>query len=134
MEDNPADAGLVREALEEYAVACELILVGNGEQAIQLIESFDAEQTPCPALVILDLNLPRKSGSEVLQRLRESPACAAVPVIVLTSSDSKVDRERALLAGASLYVRKPLRLDEFLKLGAVFQEMLDSGRRSHGPL
>jgi len=126
VEDNPADVGLVREALQEHQVPCELIVISNGERAIQFIEELDGEASACPQLVILDLNLPKKPGREVLKSMRASVPCAHVPIIVLTSSDNQKDRVEAARLGASRYIRKPSRLAEFLSLGGVFKEILES--------
>jgi CheY-like chemotaxis protein len=124
VEDNPADAGLVREALEEYKVRCELTLITNGERAIEFIDSIDGEKTFCPDLVILDLNLPRKAGREVLGRIRAVGRCERVPVVILTSSDSLKDRAEAASLGATRYFQKPSQLAEFLKMGSIFKELL----------
>jgi two-component system, chemotaxis family, response regulator Rcp1 len=115
---------LVREALEEYGVQCELILITNGETAIEFIQKVEADETPCPKLVILDLNLPRKPGRDVLKRIRASSKCEQIPVIVLTSSDARKDRDDAASLGASRYIRKPSRLSEFIELGSVFKEII----------
>jgi DNA-binding response OmpR family regulator len=124
IEDNPADVLLVREALEEHLVRCELILITNGERATEFIEAFDADDACGPDLVILDLNLPRRSGLQVLQRIRASQKCNHVPVIILSSSDSQKDKSAAASLGASRYLRKPSRLAEFMQLGSVFKEFL----------
>jgi DNA-binding response OmpR family regulator len=115
---------MVREALEEHAVECELLLITNGEKAIEFILQMDTAQAPPPDLVILDLNLPMKPGSTVLEQFRASSRCARVPIVVLSSSDSYRDREQAARLGASRYYKKPTRLMEFLKLGGVFKQML----------
>ncbi|HEY1215919.1 MAG TPA: response regulator [Bryobacteraceae bacterium] len=127
IEDNPADVYLVREALQENAVRCELILITNGERATEFIEAFDGGDACGPDLVILDLNLPRKSGLYVLGRIRTSQKCNQVPVVILSSSDSQKDKSDAAILGASLYLQKPSRLAEFLKLGTVFKDMLGDG-------
>lgn len=124
VEDNPADTDLVREALEEYAVHCELVLITDGEHAIEFMQGVEAGEIPCPDLVILDLNLPRKPGSEVLRHIRESLKCNHIRVLILTSSDSRKDKDETAGLGASKYVKKPARLAEFIKLGGVFKEML----------
>jgi two-component system, chemotaxis family, response regulator Rcp1 len=93
-------------------------VVEDGEQAIRFFE--DAAQnpeTPCPDLVILDLNLPRHKGSEVLTRMRANARCADAAVLIVTSSDSFKDREDMARLGATDYFRKPSEFAEFMKLG-----------------
>ena len=79
-------------------------------------------------LIILDLNLPRHDGTEILQRLRETAEFAHIPVVVLTSSDSPRDRLLANQFGAARYLRKPSNLEEFLSLGAVFKGLLEQAK------
>jgi chemotaxis family two-component system response regulator Rcp1 len=124
VEDNPADAGLVREALEEHGTNCELTVITDGESAIGFIQQLDLSGDWRPGLVILDLNLPRRTGREVLQSLRASSRFGSVPTVILSSSDGKKDREETARLGASLYIRKPSRLGEFIQLGAVFKALL----------
>ena len=124
VEDNVADVRLVREALDEHAVLCELEVISDGEEAIAFFDSVDASGGACPQLVILDLNLPKRSGADVLRHLRASKGCGGIPIIVMSSSDNQKDRDTAAALGASQYVRKPSRLDEFMKLGELFKEML----------
>lgn len=121
VEDSTADAKLIREALREHSVNCELIHVSDGERALALIDEFDSADYPCPDLVILDLNLPRRPGRDVLERVRSSGRCGHVPVVVLTSSNDQRDRDDAERLGASMYIRKPSRLSDLLKLGEVFK-------------
>lgn len=125
VEDSRADVGLIREALTEHCVDCELVVINNGEAAIRFIEEVDAGLHPCPHLVILDLNLPRKPGTEVLVQMRASRLCSHVPLVVLTSSDSRIDRDRVASLGPAQYVRKPSNLEDFLRLGALFKQMAD---------
>ena len=124
VEDNPADADLVHEALVEHGVSCELICLNDGEQAFNFVESIEAGEAPRPDLVILDLNLPRKPGARVLERLRQSSVCSHIPVAVLTSSNNQKDRDEAARLGASIYIRKPSRLSELLALGKTFKDMI----------
>ena len=126
VEDNPADAELVRVALLEHAVECELALVTNGETALAFIETVELEQTPRPDLIIIDLRLPIIPGREVLRYLKTTTRCQHVPVLVLTSSDSLADRKETAGLGATKYVQKPFRLVEYLKLGIVFKQMLET--------
>jgi len=80
VEDNPADAGLIRKALEEHGVAGELTVADDGEEAIHFIRSLDREPSvECPDLVIIDLNLPRKSGREVLETMRRVKDATTFP-------------------------------------------------------
>ena len=125
VEDNPADAGLVQKALEEHGFAGELSVADDGETAIQVIRSLDHEPlADCPDLVIIDLSLPRRSGREVLEAMLHSERCRYVPVVILSSSDAQQDKADAARLGASRYIRKPSRLDEFLGLGRIFRELI----------
>lgn len=125
VEDNKADVGLIREALGEHDVDCELIVINNGEAAIRFIDEVDDGVHPCPHLVILDLNLPRKPGTEVLARMRRSPSWGHVALVVLTSSDSRQDRDQVAALGPAEYIAKPSNLHDFLQLGALFKRMAD---------
>ena len=125
MEDNKADVFLVREALQAHGVAAALRVVEDGEQAIQFIQGLEADDSaPCPSLFLLDLNLPKKSGRDVLVHLRSSRKCGQVPVLVLTSSDSVDDREEMKKLGAQRYFRKPSGYEAFIKIGEIIQELL----------
>ena len=120
----------MREALEEHGVQGELIVISDGDYAVRFIEALDTEPVACPDLVILDLNLPKVSGFEVLKTMRRSVKCQNATVLILSSSDIQREREQAIRLGASLYIRKPLRLQEFFKLGGVFKSILQN--RRHG--
>jgi CheY-like chemotaxis protein len=126
VEDNPADAILVEEALSEARVDCGLYVVGDGTKALEFIGRVETGQERCPDLVLLDLNLPRLSGGEVLERLRASSSCHSVKVLIVTSSNAASDRERAIALGATDYFRKPSTLAQFLELGPKVRQMLDS--------
>jgi CheY-like chemotaxis protein len=119
-EDNPADVYLIEEALREHQVPFEITVAEDGEAAIAMIVAGKV----APDLILLDLNMPKRSGGEVLTHLREQPHCSTLPVIVLTSSDSPADREEALRLGATSYIRKPTGLDEFLQIGAAIKQLL----------
>lgn len=125
-EDNPADVYLVREALREHGVDCALRVASDGAEMLRMISSEEAlAEGRRLGLIILDLNLPRHDGSEILQRLRETRELAHVPVVVLTSSDSPCDRLVASQFGAACFLRKPSNLEQFLSLGAVFKDLLE---------
>jgi DNA-binding response OmpR family regulator len=125
-EDNSGDIFLVRRALVKQHIHCDLIIIDDGEAAMRYLDSVDASQEPhdCPDLILLDLNLPKRSGSQILERLKDSPSCRNVPVIVLTSSDSPRDRMEALRLGAAHYFCKPTDLAEFMALGKVIQDII----------
>jgi DNA-binding response OmpR family regulator len=97
----------------------ELIVVSDGEEALDFV-ARQGKYVSAPAidLVILDLNLPKSDGGDVLRSIRENSRLAGVPVVVLTSSDSPRDRAAAERLGANSYITKPTDLDEFLALGS----------------
>jgi CheY-like chemotaxis protein len=121
-EDNAGDVFLVRRALAQYDVLHELLLAKDGEEALRLLD----EGTRRPDLLLLDLNLPRLEGSQILAQVKSKPETAKVPVIILTSSDSPRERDRALALGASTYFRKPTDLQAFMRLGSLVRDLLQS--------
>jgi len=124
IEDNRADVFLIRDALRTADIDAEIHVVTDGEAAVAFFERVDADSAGvCPSLVILDLNLPRKRGVDVLRHMRQSRRCAEAPVLVVTSSDSHHDREAALALGANAYFRKPSEYDSFMQLGDVARQL-----------
>jgi CheY-like chemotaxis protein len=124
-EDNPADIYLIRQALAENNVSCLLQVVRDGNEALSFLRAegeFAGAATP--HLILLDLNLPRHDGMEVLQHVRQDRQLAAVPVIIFTSSDSPADRLSATHLGVTRFVKKSSLLDEFMAVGAVIREVL----------
>ena len=129
-EDNQADVYLIREALKEHGVECAIRIVSDGQEVLRLIEDHPSGGLNL-ALIILDLNLPRHDGIEILESLHKSPELTGIPVVVLTSSDSPADRQAATRLGAARFLKKPSNLDQFLSLGSVFKELLQvSGTES----
>ena len=116
IEDNPGDVGLIRGALAEARSPNNLHIVADGEKATAFLkrrgEFADAAR---PELVILDLNLPRKDGREVLAEIRADPELGRIPVVVLTTSDDEQDIVRAYELHASCYLTKPVDLEQFLE-------------------
>ena len=105
-----------------------LRVVTDGEQAIRLLDEADRDHAiPCPALVILDINLPKRHGGEVLQHVRQSSRCGRALVIAVSTSDSLRDREHMKQLGANAYFRKPSSYADFMKLGDMVKELLGSG-------
>jgi CheY-like chemotaxis protein len=128
VEDSPADVGLVREALEEHGVEGELTVLVDGEMAIQFVQDIDSQLLTRPDLIIVDINLPKKPGRDVLECIRRSTICRESPVVILTSSDANEDKQDAMRLGVSRYLRKPSRLNDFISLGAVFKAILESSQ------
>ena len=125
IEDSEADVWLVREALEQAGLQFELQVFEDGESAVDFIESLDQDPTiPPPRMILLDLNLPKKGGAQVLERIRQGRVCAQVPVVILTSSDSPKDKSLVAELGATHYFRKPSRLNEFMTLGLLVQRLV----------
>jgi two-component system, chemotaxis family, response regulator Rcp1 len=125
VEDNSGDVLLVRESLREHGLDCELMVIDDGQKAIDYLQKLEREGLERPALVVLDLNLPRRSGRDILMVLRASPAWAATPVVILSSSEAPDDRAFAAAMGAALYIRKPIDLEEFMAIGGVLRRMLE---------
>lgn len=126
VEDNKGDVFLILESIRTAAVDAEVHVVHDGEAARRLLDAADQDPNlPVPDLVLLDLNLPRNTGEDVLKHLRRSPRSKDTCVLVVTSSDSARDREKMTNLGIAGYFRKPSRLAEFLKLGPLVKSFLD---------
>jgi len=128
-EDNPADVFLVKESFKQHGITCQLQIVSDGEDAMRMIERFDVEaDAPRVAAIVLDLNLPKCSGEEIIRRLRQSERLASVPVVIMTSSEAPKDRALVNEIESACYFRKSASLAEFLKLGSVVKAMMRRGR------
>lgn len=123
VEDNSGDVGLIRQSLKEHGIGVELDVVSDGEKALKFIDEVEAGRAVCPSLVILDLNLPKTDGREVLQRIRES-SLRKVPVAVFSSSGAVEDKQAAARLGADRYIQKPSNLDDFLGIGGIVKILL----------
>ena len=113
-EDLPADAGLVRAALREGRFYCSLDVVEDGEQALAYLRG-ELPGARRPDLLLLDLNLPRLNGREVLRAIKADPDLHLIPVVVLTTSDVERDVEASYSLGAAGFVTKPLDVMEFFQ-------------------
>lgn len=115
----------MREAIKMENLPVEVHIAADGERAISLIAKAEADpDAPSPDIALLDINLPRIDGFDVLRRIRASEKHKNIPVLVVTSSDSPADRSAAAKLGAG-YFRKPVSYDEFLKVGAFLRRFLE---------
>lgn len=125
VEDNDSDVFLIREALTATGMSLAIHLAKDGEQALRFLdEAENSADAPCPALVVLDINLPKVQGGDVLRHLREVSKCESTKVLVVSTSDSAQDRKKMMTLGANGYFRKPSQYDEFMKLSDVVRTLL----------
>lgn len=115
VEDNPADVRLTREILADGRIANRLHVVTDGEQAVEFVRGIGvfADRTP-PDLILLDLNLPRRDGLDVLASLKGDPDLRAIPIVVLTSSKAESDMVQSYALHANCYISKPVDLSQFM--------------------
>lgn len=114
VEDFEPDARLFSQLLADRSSGYRLSIVTDGEQAVNFLQRRNGfANSPHPHLIFLDLNLPKRSGFEILEEIRAIPALQTTPVVVLTSSQNERDVNAAYNSGANLYVRKPGTLDQF---------------------
>jgi two-component system, chemotaxis family, response regulator Rcp1 len=115
VEDSPGDVRLTREAIKDAKVHVKLHVVSDGAQAMAFL-ARDGEYAgvPRPDLILLDLNLPKKDGREVLEEIKESQTLKSIPVVILTTSSSEADILRSYQLHANCYITKPVGLEGFL--------------------
>ncbi|OQA31976.1 MAG: Response regulator rcp1 [Betaproteobacteria bacterium ADurb.Bin341] len=117
IEDNPGDVRLTREALNESKLRNNLSVVVDGLEALAFLKRESPyKAAPRPDIILLDLNLPRKSGLEVLAEIKADPMLQQIPVVVLTSSEAEKDIIASYNLHVNCYVSKPLDLDQFIKV------------------
>jgi CheY-like chemotaxis protein len=131
VEDNPNDVELTLSALKEARLANEVVVTNDGEQALEYLMRrgrYAGRTTPNPAVILLDLKMPKVDGHEVLRRIRSDPYLRLIPVVVLTSSREEKDLYSSYDKGANSYVVKPVDFEDFIsaisKLG-VFWAVLN---------
>ncbi|MDG5817750.1 response regulator [Natronococcus sp. A-GB7] len=123
VEDNPGDVRLTREAFKQGRIDNDLHTVSDGSDALDFLhQRNEYEDAPRPDLVLLDLNLPRKDGEEVLADLKDDPELQSIPVIVLTSSRAEEDIARSYELHANAYLTKPVDPDEFIETVRAFEK------------
>jgi chemotaxis family two-component system response regulator Rcp1 len=129
IEDNRADVYLIRQAIRAAQIEADLYVLHDGHAATKFFDAADSDDNaPCVDLILLDLNLPKKSGEDVLHHLRKSKRCRNAIVLIVTSSDSARDREAAAVLTVSAYFRKPSEYAEFMKLGSVVGQLLSQAK------
>jgi chemotaxis family two-component system response regulator Rcp1 len=117
VEDSPGDARLTQEAFKDAKVHIHLRVVSDGAEAMAFLKrEGEHANAPRPDLILLDLNLPKKDGREVLAEIKESPALRSIPVVILTTSASESDILRSYELHANCYITKPVGLDGFLEV------------------
>jgi CheY-like chemotaxis protein len=128
VEDNPTDVFVIKEAIKRSGLDLNLHIATNGEEALLYLRDLARSEKPsCPALVLLDLNLPKVGGIEVLHHLRSSSPCSRTPVIVVTSSTAEADRAAVRRLGAEAYFEKPTSLTAYMELAEIVKRILRNG-------
>ncbi len=117
VEDNPGDVQLTQIALEDSKISVNLSVAADGVEAIAFLRKQENyTQVPTPDLILLDLNLPRKDGREVLAEIKADQILKRIPVVVLTTSGAEEDVLRAYNLCANCYIKKPVDFDQFVKI------------------
>jgi len=115
VEDDPGDVLMTREAFGQHKIRNELHVVTDGEQALQFLRrTGDYADAPRPGLILLDLNLPRRDGLEVLAEVKADPVLKVIPVVILTTSQAQQDVLRSYTLHANAYVSKPVDFERFM--------------------
>jgi len=132
VEDNPADIYTVQRVLTAHALTYDLQVIANADHAFAFFDQL-AEPVRCPDILLLDLNLPQRNGKELLQHIKALPACAAMRVVIFTSSHDPADRAETLALGADVFFEKPFHLPDFLPLGPIIKTLAVSHASVHAP-
>ncbi len=117
IEDNPGDIRLIQESLKENKFFAELTVISNGEEAINYLKKNGSNSgDSSPDIILLDLNLPKKDGREILYEIKNDDALKSIPVVVLTSSSAEEDISKSYQNYANCFISKPVDLDNFIKV------------------
>ena len=123
VEDSVADAMLIKRSLNNSNLGCILHWIEDGESAIAFLEQHEGyEQAVRPNLIILDLNLPKLDGREVLQKIKHDSALRRIPIVVMSTSNSEIDISRSYDLHANCYIVKPYEVDDFIKVVSSIEE------------
>jgi two-component system, response regulator len=116
VEDNPDDVTFTLRAFRQNNIGNEVVVASDGEQALQILLPENAARAFHPALVLLDIKLPKIDGLDVLRRIRADPRTESLPVVMLTTSNEETDIVGSYRLGANSFVRKPVAFSEFLNV------------------
>lgn len=114
VEDNADDEALALRAFKKQEIRNKVIVARDGEEALDFL--LDESLNELPRVIFLDLNLPKKNGLEVLEKLRSNKKTSLIPVVVLTSSNEDIDKKKSYQLGANSYVQKPVDFNDFLRV------------------
>lgn len=132
VEDNAADIYLFRQALQRAGPNFELTVIDDGGHALAFARGdIERTATRVPDLLVLDLNLPKVGGCDILEAVRQNPHLSHLTVAVMTSSAASQDYEKCAELGVSRYIVKPLDLEEFLRIGEVVKQLLLESKPGH---
>ncbi len=122
VEDNPGDVRLTQEALKENKIRNNLHVAKDGVEAMQFLRKINGHKdAPRPDLILLDLNLPKKDGREVLAEIKTDEKIRSIPVVILTTSDAEDDVAKAYQMYANCYIRKPIDLNRFIEVVKIIE-------------
>jgi CheY-like chemotaxis protein len=122
VEDNPGDVRLTQEALKENKIRNNLHVAKDGVEAMQFLRKINGHKdAPRPDLILLDLNLPKKDGREVLTEIKTDEKLRSIPVVILTTSEAEDDVAKAYQHYANCYIRKPIDLNRFIEVVKIIE-------------
>jgi two-component system, chemotaxis family, response regulator Rcp1 len=140
IEDNPMDVLITQEALKDARVRNRLSVVENGEEAMDFLRHRGKyADEPLPDLILLDLNLPKKDGREVLEEVKADPVLKHIPIVILTSSEAKEDILKSYRLHCNCFITKPVDLEQFTSVVRSIEDFwfaivtLPHNEKSHGP-
>jgi len=123
VEDNPADARLIEEVFKDTSLDNRIYVVKDGVDAMNFLYKLEEfSKAPRPDIILLDLNLPRKDGREVLREVKNNEDLKSIPIVILTTSSAKEDIIKTYRDHANCYITKPVDFDEFLKVITAIEE------------
>ncbi len=123
VEDDPGDVELTKEGLQAAKMLVNLHVVGDGEKAMKFLrKEAPYPEAVRPDIILLDLNMPRKSGLETLQEIKADPSLRSIPVVVLTTSEAESDVVKCYDLGANCYIAKPISFEDFTRVVAMIEE------------